>query len=285
MTLSEAIEAHPVRRISRRLAQMPLLVFLAFVVISGVVLCAVLAPWIAPYDPSLQRLEVGVSLPGSHLIFGTDSLGRDILSRTVHGASTALVGPMVIAAGAFAIATILGLLAGYLGGWIDILIMRWVDFMHGLPSTLIVIVVVGVMGGGYWVAAAVLLITFVPSDTRIVRSAVLEQRPRPYVDAARTLGISKRRILLVHILPNILPIIVAYVAIDFAFALVNLAGLSFLGLGVEPGTADWGRMLSENRNLLFGGNPPGIMAPASAMILTAISMNLIGDWLFEEFTG
>ncbi|TIM16805.1 MAG: ABC transporter permease [Mesorhizobium sp.] len=285
MTLPEAIDAHPVRRISRRLAQMPLLVALAFVVVGVVVLCAVLAPWIAPYDPSLQRLDVGVSLPSSDLILGTDTLGRDILSRTIHGASTALVGPMVIAAGAFAIATILGLLAGYLGGWIDTLIMRWVDFMHGLPSTLIVIVVVGVIGGGYWVAVAVLLIAFVPSDTRIVRSAVLEQRPRPYIEAARSLGISKPRILLVHIIPNILPIIVAYIAIDFAFALVNLAGLSFLGLGVEPGTADWGRMLSENRNLLLGGNPLGTLVPASAMILTAISMNLIGDWLFEEFIG
>ncbi|WP_287322744.1 ABC transporter permease [Mesorhizobium sp.] len=264
---------------------MPLLVALAFVVVGVVVLCAVLAPWIAPYDPSLQRLDVGVSLPSSDLILGTDTLGRDILSRTIHGASTALVGPMVIAAGAFAIATILGLLAGYLGGWIDTLIMRWVDFMHGLPSTLIVIVVVGVIGGGYWVAVAVLLIAFVPSDTRIVRSAVLEQRPRPYIEAARSLGISKPRILLVHIIPNILPIIVAYIAIDFAFALVNLAGLSFLGLGVEPGTADWGRMLSENRNLLLGGNPLGTLVPASAMILTAISMNLIGDWLFEEFIG
>lgn len=285
MTLPEAIEAHPVRRISRRLAKLPLLVALAFVVVGVVVLCAVLAPWIAPYGPSLQRLDVGVSLPSSDLIFGTDSLGRDILSRTVHGASTALVGPMVIAAGAFAVATILGLLAGYLGGWIDTLIMRWVDFMQGLPSTLIVIVVVGVIGGGYWMAVAVLLIAFIPSDTRIVRSAVLEQRPRPYIDAARSLGISKRRILLVHILPNVLPIIVAYVAIDFAFALVNLAGLSFLGLGVEPGTADWGRMLAENRNLLLGGNPLGTLVPASAMILTAISMNLIGDWLFEEFVG
>ncbi|WP_287299380.1 ABC transporter permease [Mesorhizobium sp.] len=124
------------------------------------------------------------------------------------------------------------------------------------------------MGGGYWVAVAVLLITFVPSDTRIVRSAVLEQRPRPYIDAARSLGTSKRRILLVHIFTNILPVI-AYVAIDFAFALVNLSGLSFLGLGVEPGTADLGRMLSENRNLLLGGNPLATLIPAAAMILAA----------------
>jgi peptide/nickel transport system permease protein len=262
---------------------MPLLVAVAFAVVATVVFCALFAPAVAPYDPYQQRLDIGISMPSAEFVAGTDTLGRDILSRVIHGAATALVGPLIVAAGAFALATILGLIAGYVGGWLDNLIMRWVDFMFALPSTLITIVVVGVVGGGYWTAVVVLLILFVAPDTRIVRSAVLEQRPRAYIDAARTLGVSKPRILVFHILPNILPIILAYVAIDFAFALVNLAGLSFLGLGVEPGTADWGRMLSENRNLI-ASNPPGILLPAGMIILTAISMNLIGDWLFERFT-
>jgi peptide/nickel transport system permease protein len=278
--IEAVVAATPARR---RRARPPALVALAFLVMAGVVLCALLAPALAPTDPNVQRLEVGVSLPSAEFAAGTDTLGRDILSRVIHGAANALVGPLVIAAGAFAIATVLGLLAGYLGGWVDTVIMRWVDFMFGLPSTLITIVVVGVVGGGYWTAVIVLLLLFVAPDTRIVRSAVLEQRPRPYIDAARTLGISRTRILFVHILPNILPIILAYVAIDFAFALVNLAGLSFLGLGVEPGTPDWGRMLSENRNLIYS-NPPGILLPALMIILTAVSMNLIGDWLFERFS-
>lgn len=270
-------------RFRRSMARIPILVLLAFIVVLAVIYCALFAAFIAPYDPYLQRLDVGISTPSAEFIAGTDTLGRDIFSRVVYGASTALVGPMIIAAGAFTIATVLGLIAGYAGGWVDTLIMRWVDFMFGLPSTLITIVVVGVVGGGYWTAVVVLLILFVAPDTRIVRSAVIEQRPRPYIDAARTLGVSKTRILFFHILPNILPIILAYVAIDFAFALVNLAGLSFLGLGVEPGTADWGRMLSENRNLI-ASNPPGILLPAGLIIITAISMNLIGDWLFERFS-
>jgi peptide/nickel transport system permease protein len=267
----------------RRRLDMPLSVALAFLVIAIVLVCAVFGFLLVPADPYLQRLDVGISLPSAEFVAGTDTLGRDILSRVIYGASTALMGPLVIAGGAFTLATILGLVAGYVGGWVDTAIMRWVDFMFGLPSTLITIVVVGVVGGGYWTAVVVLLILFVAPDTRIVRSAVLEQRPRPYIDAARTLGISKTRILFVHILPNILPIVLAYVAIDFAFALVNLAGLSFLGLGVEPGTPDWGRMLSENRNLIYS-NPPGILLPALMIILTAVSMNLIGDWLFERFT-
>ena len=267
----------------QRTAWPPFSVMLAMIVLAVAVFCAVSSHWIAPHDPYAQRLDIGISTPSQDYIAGTDTLGRDILSRVITGASTALTGPLVIAAGAFCLATALGLLAGFYGGWVDAVIMRWADFMLALPYTLITIVVVGVIGGGYWTAVFVLLVLFVPSDTRIVRAAVLEQRPRPYIEAARVLGISQSRILIVHILPNVLPIILAYVAIDFAFALVNLAGLSFLGLGVEPGTADWGRMLSENRNLI-ASNPPGVLLPAAMIIVTAVSMNLIGDWLFERFT-
>jgi peptide/nickel transport system permease protein len=259
-----------------------IVILIAVLVVAVVVICAVLGERIAPDSPFLQRLGVGDTPPSSAHIAGTDLLGRDVLSRVIYGARTALVGPIVVAAGAFAIATLLGLLSGYLGGLVDFAIMRWVDFMFALPGPLVAIVVVGVVGGGYWTAVLVLVVLFTAPDTRIVRSAVLEQRPLPYIDAARALGISKMRILFVHILPNVLPIILAYVVLDFAFALVNLAGLSFLGLGVEPGTPDWGRMLFENRNILFS-NPVALLLPAGMIILTAISMNLIGDWLFERF--
>jgi len=256
---------------------------LCFALMAVVLVCAIFGSSIAPGSPFTQRLEVGDKPPSAEFIAGTDLLGRDVLSRVIHGARTALVGPVIVAAGAFAIATLLGLVSGYLGGVIDTAVMRWVDFMLALPGPLVAIVVVGVVGGGYWTAVLVLIILFTAPDTRIVRSTVLEQRPLPYIDAARALGVSKRRILFVHILPNILPLILAYVVLDFAFALVNLAGLSFLGLGVEPGTPDWGRMLFENRNILFT-NPLGLLLPAGMIILTAVSMNLIGDWLFERLT-
>lgn len=260
----------------------PLLVSLAIFMISVVVLCAFFADHIAPVDPYAQNLLVGAASPSPEFLAGTDKLGRDILSRVIHGAQTGLVGPLIIAAGAFSIATVLGLVAGYFGGWVDMLIMRWVDFMYAIPGPLIAIVVVGVIGGGYWTAVFVLVILFTAPDTRIVRGAVLEQRNLPYIEAAQTLGVSKFRIIAVHVLPNILPIILAYVAIDFAFALVNLAGLSFLGLGVQAGTADWGRMLSENRNLLYS-NPTALLLPAGLIVTTAVSMNILGDWLFERF--
>jgi len=255
----------------------------AFIIVAIVVVCALFGASIAPDSPFTQRLELGDVPPSGDFLAGTDLLGRDVLSRVIFGAWTALVGPIVVAVGGWAIATVLGLLSGYLGGAVDSAIMRWVDFMLALPGPLVAIVVVGVVGGGYWTAVLVTMIIFTAPDTRIVRSAVLEQRPRPYIDAARALGVSKTRILFIHILPNVLPIILAYVVLDFAFALVNLAGLSFLGLGVEPGTPDWGRMLFENRTILFT-NPVALLLPAAMIILTAVSMNLIGDWLFERLT-
>jgi peptide/nickel transport system permease protein len=255
----------------------------AFIIVAIVVICAFFGASIAPNSPFTQRLNVGDVPPSAEFLAGTDLLGRDVLSRVIHGSWTALIGPIVVAAGAFTIATVLGLLSGYLGGIVDSAIMRWVDFMLALPGPLVAIVVVGVVGGGYWTAVLVLVILFTAPDTRIVRSAVLEQRPLPYIDAARALGVPKARILFIHILPNVLPIIVAYVLLDFAFALVNLSGLSFLGLGVEPGTPDWGRMLFENRTILFT-NPMALLLPATMIILTAVSMNLIGDWLFEQLT-
>jgi peptide/nickel transport system permease protein len=262
--------------------RIPVIILLAMLLIAIVVVCALFAGAIAPDSPDTQRLLIGDKPPSAAFLAGTDLLGRDVLSRVIHGAWTALAGPIVIAVGAFSIATLLGLLSGYLGGLVDSAIMRWVDFMFALPGPLVAIVVVGVVGGGYWVAVLVLVILFTAPDTRIVRSAVLEQRPRPYIDAARSLGVSKTRILFIHILPNVLPIVLAYVLLNFAFALVNLAGLSFLGLGVQPGTPDWGRMLFENRNILFS-NPVALLLPAAMIILTAVSMNLIGDWLAERW--
>lgn len=262
----------------------PVTVWIAMAFVAMAIVCAAFGRQIAPYPPNEQDLLLGDSPPSAEHWAGTDLLGRDVLSRTIVGARTALVGPAVVAAGAFAIATILGLWAGYVGGATDSLVMRWVDFMFALPGPLIAIVIVGVVGGGFWTAVAVLVVLFTAPDTRIVRSAVLEQRPLPYIEAARTLGIPRRRIMFRHIFPNILPLIAAYVVLDFAFALVSLAALSFLGLGVPPGTPDWGRMLFENRTLLLT-NPMAALLPAAAIVVTAACINIIGDWTYERMSA
>jgi peptide/nickel transport system permease protein len=161
--------------------------------------------------------------------------------------------------------------------------MRWVDYMFALPGLLIAIVVIGIFGGGYWVAVLTMMFLFVAPDTRIVRSAALEQRSLPYIEAARVLGISRFRIMFVDIFVVILPIIVAYIVLDFAYALVSLSALSFLGLGVPPGAADWGRMLYENRDVLYT-NPAASLVPAAMIVILAASVNLIGDWMYERFS-
>jgi peptide/nickel transport system permease protein len=263
--------------------RVPFTVAVALALLAVLVVFAVFGSTIAPHDPDEQRLFVSDTPPSAEFWAGTDQLGRDVLSRSIVGARTALVGAVVVSVGAFAIATVLGLISGYLGGAADAVVMRSVDLMLALPGLLIAIVVVGVVGGGFWVAVLVLIVLFAAPDTRIVRSAVLEQRPLAYIEAARTLGVSKPRVMFGHILPNITPIILAYIVIDFAFALIALASLSFLGLGVDPGTADWGRMLFENKGLLFS-NPWAVVVPALFIIAAAASLNLAGDWLYDRYS-
>ncbi len=256
---------------------------LAFVVFAAVVICAAFGPQIAPHDPNEQDLLFSLTGPSREHLLGTDDLGRDIASRTIVGARTAVVGPLLIAFGAMLIGSVLGLLAGYRGGLSDSTISRWVDLVYAMPALLVAIVVVGVLGGGYFLAVGLLVILFSPIDTRIVRGATLDQRSRAYVEAARMLGLSDRRIMARHIWPNVLPLALANAFLTFAFSIVALASLSFLGLGVGPGTADWGRMLSDSRTLLFDV-PAAAIAPGIAIVVTAASVNVIGDWLYERLS-
>jgi peptide/nickel transport system permease protein len=265
----------------RRRLSLPLV--LAVVSVGVVLVCAVFGWAIAPVDPRTQDLATGLSGPSAAHWLGTDDLGRDILSRTIVGARTAVVGPVLVALGAMVIGSILGLTAGYRGGRTDAVIMRWVDLMFSLPGLLIVIVVAGILGGGYFMAVAILIVLFSPSDTRLIRGAALEQRDRPYVEAARTLGVPPRTIMARHIWPNALPVIVANTFLNFAFAIVTLSALSFLGIGVGPGTPDWGRMLSENRVFLYE-NPWAALSPGIMIVVTAASVSLIGDWSYERLS-
>ena len=258
-------------------------VVLCVTVIIIVALLALLGELIAPQDPDAQMTSLGMSGPSAEHWLGTDQLGRDIFSRLIVGAQTAFVGPLVIAACSLVIGDLLGLVAGYFGGWVDSLIMRWVDLMWSIPSLLVIIVVAGAFGGGYWLAIGLLIVLVVPMDVRVVRGATLEQVPRPYVESAKTLGVSNIRILVSHIWPNVAPVAVANSFLIFATALVSLSGLSFLGLGVNPGTPDWGLMLAENLDLLFI-SPVAALAPGLMIVMNAGSMNVFGDWTYERLS-
>ncbi len=173
----------------------PFLIAVCMAIVGIVVICAITGSLLAPQDPNAQNVILGVSPPGPGHPLGTDQLGRDVLSRLIAGARTAMVGPLIIALGAMIFGNALGLIAGYRGGAVEGIIMRWVDFMVCLPVLLIAIVVVGTLGGSYALAVVILMVLQIPYDTRIIRGATLEQRSLPYVEAARALGLPSWRIM------------------------------------------------------------------------------------------
>ncbi|MER5945500.1 ABC transporter permease [Streptomyces sp. NPDC001904] len=277
-TLTEAPRT-PVRRRRRRPA--PLTLVCAAVVLL-LALAAIAGQWIFP-DFAAQDLLTGAAMPDGAHPLGTDELGRDIAQMVVAGARSTLAGAALVALGSMVIGNVLGLTAGYLGGLTDVLVRRWADLLLALPALLVTLVVAGIGGGGYLLAVTVLVVLTSPGDVRLVRSAVLEQRHRAYVEAAETLGLSRTTVMVRHIWPNVLPVVVANTMLNFAGAIVALSSLSFLGLGVPPGAPDWGRMLAENRTLLYD-NPSAALAPALAIVVSAVVLNLLGDRLFEIFS-
>jgi len=252
-------------------------------IVAAVVVLGVFGGLLQPSDPYKQDLFHPNASPTSDHLLGTDALGRDILSRMIAGADSAITGPLIVALSGVLVASALGVLSGYSGGVVDMVIQRFIDFMFALPGLLIAIVIVGVLHGGYWLAVFVLTILNFSGGVRIIRGATLEQRALPYVEAARTLGVPRWRIMYVHIWRNISPIVFANAALDFALALVALSSLSYLGLGTEPGVPEWGRMLSENQALLFS-NPAGVLAPGLAIVIFATAVTIIGDWVYDRFS-
>jgi peptide/nickel transport system permease protein len=266
-----------------RRAGPPVFVLMAFGIVGIALVAAVLGGALAPHDPLEQHLNDRALTPSRDYLMGTDDLGRDVLSRILAGARAGMVGPGVIAAGALLIGTLMGVVGGYLGGWVDAASMRFSDFTLAVPHVLIVLVVAGVIGGGYWLAVALLTIFQVPYVARLVRGEVLRERDLPYVEAARSLGVSRVTIMSRHLLPNVAPVAISMAFVGFAYALVGLSSLSFLGVGVPPGDADWGRMLVENR-VLIESNPWAAVAPGAAIVLTAAGANVVGDWLFDRLS-
>lgn len=259
----------------------PVLIAASALILLIVLVFAIFGDQIAPQDPAAQNLMVGLQQPSFEHLLGTDTAGRDIFSRVIVGAQRAVIGPLIIATLCALIASVVGLTAGYRGGWVDSALMRGADLLYAFPSLVVVIVLIGVIGGSHMAAVLVLVILSWPGGARVVRGATLEQRTLPYVDAAKALGLGTGRILFRHIWPVVLPFVVTNAFLDFAYSLVALSALSYLGLGVAPGSPDWGLMMSENLQLLQS-NPTAVLAPGVALVLTAASMNLIGDFLYER---
>ncbi len=263
--------------------RLPVEVLLSLVLLGAAALMATFGALIAP-DATSQSILDALLPPGSpgHLL-GTDELGRDVLALTIAGTSSALVGPVIVALGSMLLGILLGTIAGYVRGPVDFLIGRWTDLLFSLPMLLAAIVVAGVFGAGYWMTVVLLIVLFSPSDIRIVRAGVLEQAARPFVEAAQMLSLSKARIMFGQVLPNVSSLIITNAMLNVAFALVAFSSLSFLGVGVPAGSADWGRQLTDGRSIMMD-NPAAVLVPALLIIGVACAANLVGDWLGQTMT-
>ncbi|MFE8701571.1 ABC transporter permease [Cytobacillus sp. FJAT-54145] len=254
----------------------------AGVVILIIVLLAIFAPLVAPYEPNEQNLSNSLQPASSEHIFGTDKQGRDIFSRVIYGARTTLLGAVFVVGIATVVGVPLGLIAGYYGGKIDNIITRVFDVILAFPALLLAFIIVAVFGRGLENAVIALGIVYIPMIARLVRSVTLVEKEQTYVEAARNLGFSNFRIIFMHILPNCVSPIVVQITIDLAYAILDLAAMSFLGLGVQPPTADWGSMLEEGRQYLLI-SPNTALASGFAIMITVIAFNLFGDGLQQHF--
>ncbi len=261
----------------RRLRRSPhLLAGLAIVV--GILGAAALAPVIAPYSPIDQAFSDQLRPPSWAHLFGTDEFGRDIFSRVLYGARIALAVGFLADGIALAAGVALGLVAGYFGGRVDAVVMRCVDVLLAFPYLLLAMIVVAILGPGLSNAMIAIGIVYAPQFARVVRGAVLAVRGQEFVEAAGAVGAGSGRILLRHVLPNVISPTLVMATLTVGFAIVETAGLSFLGLGASPPTPEWGSMLATGRSYML--TAPWIATfPGLAILVTVIGFNLAGDGL------
>ncbi|MDE0168564.1 MAG: ABC transporter permease [bacterium] len=266
------------RRAARRYYRRPIAVF-SLAALTLIVVAAASADWIAPFNPSEQHLDRILEPPGRVFLLGTDTLGRDNLSRILHGGRVSLLVGGAVAVISGVLGTLVGLVAGYYGGRVDSILMRLTDTLLALPALMVVIMAARILGDGVWDVVLVLagITWMVPA--RIVRGKVLALKEREFVEAARALGLTNRRIMYRHLLPNLVGEVMVAVSLTVAAAILAESTLSFLGLGVNPAhTATWGNMLGGNEGFVTTA-PWLVWAPGLAIVITALCVNFIGDGL------
>ena len=252
------------------------------VIISLFILMAIFAPLVAPYDPLAQDLEGKFAGPSLQHPFGQDELGRDILSRVIYGARISLTAGLAAVAIATSVGTIIGMLAGYFGGYTDSGLMRLMDVILAFPSILLAIVIVSVLGPSLANAMLAIGIVFIPQIARVVRSAVISVRERDFIEAERALGASNGQIIVSGVLPNSTAPLIVQATLTLATAILDIAALSFLGLGARAPTPEWGAMLTDAFKSGYGVFVEGqhaLIFPGIAIALAVLAVNFVGDGL------
>ena len=283
--MSLAAQTRPTRRLPRvwrRLFRNGLGLF-GFGVVFVVIVLAVFAPQLAPYNPSEQFFD-GLTLTGSPLPpngrfwLGTDLLGRDLFSRLLYGARVSLAIGLAANAAALLLGTFLGVLAGYFKGWTGLIIMRFTDVMMAFPALLLAIALSAILRPSLWIVALVIALVNWVQVARVVYAQVLSLSENDFVGAALSLGASRSRILFRHLVPHVLPTMLVYGTLGISTTVLLEATLSFLGVGVQPPTPSWGGIINESQSFFF--TAPWLVAfPGLAILLTAVAFNLVGDAL------
>lgn len=239
-------------------------------------LTAVLADLLAPYDPRAQDVTAILQAPSSAHLLGTDDLGRDVLSRLVFGARVSLQASVLAVSVAVVLGVPIGIVAGYFGGWVDNVLMRIVDTLLSFPAIILAIAITAALGPSLTNSMAAVGVVFAPSLARLMRAQILAVKESPYIEAARSFACSRRRIVFRHILPNAVQPVLVQCALLLGLALLAEASLSFLGLGVQPPDASWGSMLARAYSFI-GIAPLQIIAPGVAIAVTVLAFNMLGD--------
>ncbi len=270
----------PFRRFRRRfLRQRAAVVALAFVLF--LVFVAVFAPWVAPFDPLSQDLRNTLQGPSTGHWLGTDELGRDVLSRIIFGSRVSLLAAVQAVVLALVLGVPPGLIAGFFGGWIDTIISRLTDTLMSFPPLLLAIAIVGVFGPNLRNAMIAVGVIFAPRFIRLTRAAVMAVREETFIEASRSIGTPTFRVLRTRILPNVLSPLVVQTSLSLGFAMLAEAGLSFLGLGVQPPEASWGAMVGRAYRFL-NQSPTLVIFPGLAIVFAVLAFNVLGDGLRDS---
>ncbi|MBB6634804.1 oligopeptide ABC transporter permease [Cohnella thailandensis] len=266
------------RQMARRFVKHKMAV-VGFVVTSLLILIAIFAPWLSPHSPYAVTAEFSAAPSASHWL-GTDQVGRDVLARLIYATRVAVIVGFGTVAIYVTFGTVVGLLSAYLGGWVDMIVMRVTDMFMAFPYMMVILVVVSVLGPTLGTLVLVLALFSWPSIARLVRGSVLTLKQMDYVKAGIALGLSTPRIVFRHILPNALAPIIVNATFGVAAAIMAESGLSFLGMGVQPPTASWGNMLTDAQSISVMTDQPWLWLPPGIMILvTVLAINFVGDGL------
>lgn len=269
--------------LTRRAAGLGWPTVLAVVFLAILAIVAVIGPLIAPFDPDAVDVTNAFAGPSLQHWFGVDSTGRDIFSRVLVGTRLTLIGPICVVVVSGVIGTLLAVVAAWHGGTVDALISRGMDIVFAFPGIIVAIVAVTMFGPGLVAPIVALSVTYIPMIARILRTAAMRERNLPYIAALRVQGVSSAAIVLRHIVPNLLPLLFVQATIGFGYALLDLAAISYLGLGLQPPAADWGLLISQGQPAIIQGHPEQALFPALLVVLTVVAVNLVGDRIAQHY--